>query len=234
MEGLVAFKEGHEEWVRSSLGIDIAHQTQLERYAAIIDEWAQRAALDRWEEWSDGICEGDWPRIASEDNERLRDLRLWMLRIIWPKTLPRLEKVLENFRRVLEDFHSVFLRHADASRIEGAVVTEKFYQNVGFASRQLRDELLAEYNRHVGLVENLFVELTRAANYVCDAVRENLDPNFRLEDGALYVFSGPDMTFRYRRIRVEYRPEERVDMPYPGLEDFRRVAETRDFCFTWD
>jgi hypothetical protein len=199
-----------------------------------VDEWAERAALDRWEEWSGSICEGDWPRIAGQENERIRDLRLWMLRIIWPKTLPELETVFENFRRVLEDFHSVFFRHADASRIEGVIVTEKFYQNVEFSSWEVRDELHGEYSRHVGLVENLFVELTRAANYICDAVRDNIDPNFRLEDGALYVLSGPDMMLRYSRLRVEYKPEERVGTPYPGLEDFRRVAGTRDFCFTWD
>jgi hypothetical protein len=35
----------------------------------------------------------------------------------------------------------------------------------------------------------------------------------------------------WRIHRVEYRAEERVRIPYPGLKEFKRIRKERDFCF---
>jgi hypothetical protein len=78
-------------------------------------------------------------------------------------------------------------------------------------------------------VEDLMLELTRAANYVCDMVREYLFPSFRLKEGVLLVETGPFMDFKHRIYRAEYRGPEKTEMPYPGLETFKKVRHTRDF-----
>ena len=80
-------------------------------------------------------------------------------------------------------------------------------------------------------MEDLFLELTRAANYICDKFREYINPTFRYEDGIIFVESGPYLDLTWRRHRVEYRENERTDNPYPGLEEFKKVRNDRDFCF---
>jgi len=74
------------------------------------------------------------------------------------------------------------------------------------------------------------LELTRAANYLCDKVRESLFRGYRLEQGVLLVERGPSMDLTNRIYRTEYRGPERTRQPwpYPGLQEFRKVRHTRD------
>ena len=75
------------------------------------------------------------------------------------------------------------------------------------------------------------MELTRAANYVCDKIRERFFPTFRLKDCVLLVMHGPYMDMSYRTSRCEYRGEERTDAPYPGLDEFKHLRAKRDHAF---
>ena len=72
------------------------------------------------------------------------------------------------------------------------------------------------------------LELTRAANYVCDHIRKSISPPFRLNEGVLLVTSGPYMDGTLETSRVEYRSKERIEYPYPGLRKFMTVRASRD------
>ena len=72
------------------------------------------------------------------------------------------------------------------------------------------EELLAKYEAESCLVQDLTLELTRAANLVCDRVRESLDPTFRAEEGVVVVAGW----------RPEYTAAEREGLPFPGLPEF--------------
>jgi hypothetical protein len=93
--------------------------------------------------------------------------------------------------------------------------------------------LLKEYESHVNLVCDLFFELTRAANYLCDRVRETIFPLYRLQEGILLI-ERRDVGFQLETVlaRAEYRAKERKSVPYPGLADFRRIRYTRDYAIS--
>jgi hypothetical protein len=57
--------------------------------------------------------------------------------------------------------------------------------------------------------------MTRAANYVCDKVRENIDKVFRIEQGVLLVRRGMGMDMMEHTYRLEYGERERVERPLP-------------------
>ena len=79
-------------------------------------------------------------------------------------------------------------------------------------------------------MQDLFFELTRALNYVCDLVRKNLIPSFRAREGAVLVGRGPvGFDMHVEHTRPEYRGEERTSRPYPGLEAFKTQRYSRDF-----
>jgi hypothetical protein len=147
---------------------------------------------------------------------------------VWPRDHPGLEDSLHNFRFVLDDLISQFGSAVDDDEKE-ILWTRRFYKIDRWDARAYH-QLLDDYKRHVALVENLAFELTRAANLVCDKVREALDPRFRLEEGALLITTGMNSELTYNVCRPEYREEERdIPTPYPGIKRFARVGPKRDF-----
>ncbi len=108
--------------------------------------------------------------------------------------------------------------------------TEKFY-HIDDWDPPLYKRLYRKFEFHVDLVEDLFLELTRAANYVCDRARQFIDPTFRLQEGLILAESGPYMNMTFRQHRLEYSGEERVLYPYPKLEQFKIDRKHRDLHF---
>lgn len=229
VERLHEIKRSHEAWVRDQLEFDAAKQRDDEIYATIIDEWERRADLDRWMAWSSRILSHGQPRMRVELSDSLHELRRWLLTRIWPERYGRLESAFENFRRVLEIFHNTFLEKAEARG--DLLVTEKFYKIPQWDEKLYR-RLLKEYEFHVDLVQDLMLELTRAANLVCDAVREFILFGYRRDQGRLMVQSGPLSDLSFRDFVVQYRGEERkAEIPFNGLGVFLTERSQRDDHF---
>jgi hypothetical protein len=230
VDRLREIKNEHEKWVRESLqDYDAARQRDDEIYAGYVEEWAKYADLENWLAWSSWVLSAGQPSLSAEQHKALKDLRRWLFSRVWPKRYGALEASLENFRRVLDDFYEVFSKHAVKWR-DDTSITEKFYKTQHWNEEQYA-ELLRQYNFHVDLTQDLMLELTRAANYVCDRVREFLFPAYRLDEGVLVVETGMGMNLKYAMIRAEYCGEERVQFPYPGLDQFLVDRANRDVNF---
>lgn len=190
-----------------------------DNWLAIIQEWRTRSELDRWNAWTSGALAHGRPSLGREDNHRLRELRAWLQGRIWPDGHQRIRAALANFAWVLRDFQDVFLSHAEPRGDE-------------LWAKQPADEASSKvwelHEEYVDLVQDLALELTRAANYVCDIVREELDPSFMRTEGYLMVMRGPQMNGKWSSLRVTYQDAERTEHPYPGLDEFKQVRATRD------
>jgi hypothetical protein len=218
---LQTMKAEHEQWVRESLNIDTEQLRNGEIVADIIQGWVLQADLDNWKGWTSYLFCGDQPQLRKEDDHRLENLREWLLTRIWPEDFKiDIQQALENFRIVLRDFQEVFRERAV---LMGSILwTKKFYK-ISEWDKQRYDKLLQEYGSHVDLVLDLALELTRAANYVCDRVRASFLHSFRREQGILIIESGPFSDLTYRTYRPQYLPTERLDnQPYKGLENFKK------------
>lgn len=220
---LLAFKADHELWVRRNLSASLAQLAELERYGEVIDAWSERALLAQWRSWTYGLSNPLSPRLTTETMDQITELGVWLLSIIWPGSLPDLERAFRNFHNVLRDFINVFNEDADWPHPNGLMVTALTNRPAGVVLPE-RDR--KRERDHADLVVDLSLELTRAANYVCGQVRKFVDARFRLSDGALLmVFSqsgGPDL------IRPEYSDEDAENL-YPGLSEFRSQRFSRDF-----
>jgi hypothetical protein len=227
VEYLHQVKTDHVNWVRQSLsGYDSVKQHYDEYYADLIQQFCDQIGIDNWENWASWIFEGGVPRIPLAAHQRLDKMRGWLLSRIWPGRYPELESSIQNFRLVLQDFLNVFAEHSEPFGTD-MLATKRFYKIDEWNPKEYK-RLSRLYDFHVDLVEDLMLELTRAANYFCDKVRENLFPSFRLQKGVLLVTSGPLMDMKYRTVRPEYRGTERTELPYPGLEAFKVVRQQRD------
>lgn len=228
VEDLKALKYDHEVWIKEKLGnYDEAKQKDDECYATYIDHWIELADINNWKNWTSWIFDADLPRLIVETDEKLLKLREWLFSRIWPKRYSELEDAFENFRLVLEDMQNTFHKHS--KKENDFYWTEKFYNSINWDEKHYNN-LTKKYDFHVFLVQDLMIELTRAANYICDNIRKYIDHSFRLEEGLLIIEMGPFIDMEYKSYRTEYKLAERIKKPYPGLEEFKRIRTTRDFC----
>ena len=229
VDRLNQLKREHEAWVRQQLDFDAVKLRDEILYASYVEEWACSLKLDEWNSWGSWMLSADQPRMHQERKQALDNIRPWLLSRVWPGRYLNLEDAFTNFRHVAQDMCRTFERHAE--KIWGDTwQVAKFYR-IDEWDPDRYSRLSKQYDDHVSLVEDLFLELTRAANYVCDKVREELLPSYRLKEGVLLVTSGPHMDLSNRTHRVEYRGDERTRRPYRGLEEFNVDRFTRDCYF---
>ena len=229
VERLHQIKTDHEKMVREKFDFDPEKQRDDEVYAGYVEEWEQRLKLPEWDKWASSILSSGQPSLSDEMKAALEEIRPWLLSRIWPGRYPKLESAFLNFRLVAQDFCLVFLEHA-RKRGDYEWETDKFYRIDEWNPERYR-ALADEFEEHVDLVEDLILELTRAANYVCDAVRNDLMRSYRVKEGVLLIVGGPYMDFSFKTYRVEYRGSERIDIPYPGLETYKSLRFERDLFF---
>lgn len=231
IDHLHQMKQSHEAFVRESLsGFDPVRQRDEEQYAGLVQEFCDMVDINNWESWSSWVLGGGgYPRISIEIHTKLNGMRNWLLSRVWPTRYPEIESSFQNFRLVLNDFLNVFAEHSEPYGDE-MLATKKFYR-ISEWDPEKYNYLAKQHDFHVRLVQDLMLELTRAANYVCDRVRERFFPTFRLGEGVLLVTDGPYVDMSYRTRRCEYREPERTDRPYPGLAAFKSVRESRDHSF---
>ena len=224
---LLQMKKNHEDWVKSNLEYDFQKQEDDEKYASYIEEWASRVRLNEWREWSSLVLSSDQPKLSCDFDDVIEKTRFWLLSRKWPGRYLELETAFQNFRCIMSDFQETFRRHAE---VQGNVkVTNKFYQ-INQWDKEQYENLAEEYDQHVDLTQDLLLELTRAANYICDCVRQTIDPTFRMEEGVLMVQTATILHSQIRRL--EYSEEDRQSGLYKGLDKFDREDRfKRDFCF---
>lgn len=229
IEKLHQIKSEHEAWVKQQLNIyDPEKQRDEEIYAGYVDAWENMLDINNWKNNISPTLYHGQPSLSKEFIQKVEEARDWLLNRIWPKRYPDLEAAFGNFRLVLQDFINTFQEHAvDRGDYWG---TEKYYKIDEWNPERYR-QLADDFHFHVALVEDLALELTRAANYVCDKIRSRLLHSYRINEGMLLIQSGPHMDLSYKTYRTEYRDQERVDVPYPGLEEFKGQRKDRDFHF---
>lgn len=231
VDRLREIKALHEREVAEALTEDDnAKQQDDIIYSGYVDEWQRRADLDNWRNVSSWLSAGS-PALPRYWYDSQKQFLTWIIGRIWSNRYPLLEKAMFNYTVILQDLLNVFDKHIDHDiEAEPCIYTERFYKK-RMVDEDRYQQLLKEYNVHECLVNDLFFELTRAGNYICDRVREFLFRGYRMEEGALLIerhcvgFGMKDETHR-----VEYRNGERIEVPYPGLKQFKAIRYTRDYA----
>ena len=230
VENLIDLKKTHENWVKQNLNLDNKKQMEDEIYATYIDEFIRLADINNWKCWTSFLFGSDLPSIRTEQYNNLRELLKYIISRVWYNRYPDLEKSLLNFKNILDDLLNVFDKYRENERDDEEIWTRRFYK-IDEWNPEKYELLYNKYMYHVKLVQDITLELTRAANYVFDKVRENLFPSFRINEGVLLVEIGPFADLSWHTYRVEYRNEEKIEMPYPGLKKFMDIRSTRDLAY---
>lgn len=228
VERLRNMKSDHERWVKNCLtGHDLKEQRDKEICAFFIEKWLKLAHINDWENWTSPLFELVKPELWVNVNDDFFSLREWLLKRNWPERYPELRDSFENFRRVLEDLQNTFHRHSEKG--EKAFHIRLFYE-IDEWNPPKWETGYKKFVFHITLIQDLTLELTRSANYICDRVRQYMDHSFRLEVGKIMVRTAGMWPDLWRYNCDEYEGRERISIPYPGLKQFMTDRTQRNRC----
>jgi hypothetical protein len=231
VEELRRIKSAHEQWVAATLGApDPEKQQDDQNYAGIVDEWGRRIDIDRWTARGTWIYSASGPTIEKKYHEELTNLSPWIISRLWPDRYPELNQSFFNFKAVLTDFLKVLNRHLESPDPDADILVTKNFFKIREWDPERYESLYKEYDTHVCLVGNLYTELTRAVNKVCDQIRKNLFRGFRVREGVVMVQRDMVNGFNSEHFRAVYTGEAAmVSMPYKGLADFKARQYKGDY-----
>jgi hypothetical protein len=223
-------KSDHAEWVKETLGAGIGEKSKDDlTYSSYVDEWASRADIDNWKGWIYGLLANGRPRIYKDRADRLDALRDWLQARIWPNRYPLLEHAFENFRRVLNALMSCIYEQCDL------VGDDMLWRSRNVNPDKWDDDDYDELERlneyRIYIIMDLTMELTRAANYICDRVRQFISSSYRVKEGHILAMGGPFSDGSDRTWTLIYEGDARTEIPFPGLEAFKKARLTRPFAF---
>jgi hypothetical protein len=197
--------------------------------ALLIDALDKRMSWDTWTQDMSLLFSHD-QLMSVSTYERLKETSSWLLARIWPSGHTYLRDTIKAMGRVLDDLLVTFESHMAAWRDEDELLyTRKFYK-IPYWDEKKFNALLAEWEWHTALVEDLCFELTRYGNLVADIVRTEIDPNYRFEKGVLLIRYGIDIMWDGTIYRPEFAPREIESQlqPYTSLLEFLKARPSRD------
>jgi hypothetical protein len=219
-------KDAHEALVRAGQA-RTEYGITRQNMSTLANEWASRFGLHDWFDWTSWLL-GVQPLINKGRFRNLRSAGEWLMARHWPDSYPRTKKAMTNYLRVHADFYQYF---SNIGHSEGdTLILQQYQHNVEGWDPPLYERALRRFDEESRTVGELTVELTRAANLVCDEIRHEVDDQFRLMQGRLLI--SVQEGFGHRTLAPEYSIDERAaDMPFPGLASFADVRKSRDFHF---
>jgi len=217
----------HEAEQRAGKSDSQRRREEIElRVSAVIEVWAAKANLDQWDSFTSKL-NSPIPRLVGADIDALVIESEWLTTRKWPEVYPRIRTSFANYSLALADTVRHIRRVMD--RLDGRDEIYEMYRAHKHRdmSQKEYDESLREFQFNTDVLYELSFELTKAANFVCDAVRGELDPLFRLEQGLLPLRVGAGL-FGSVLLAEEYSgAESGRDSPYVGFTALAERVKTQ-------
>jgi hypothetical protein len=158
---------------------DIHKTAQDVIYADLIDAAAESCQFDSWDKWASRAVSTtmNWDEDA---HERLFKFLNKILGAVWPKTLPELESALKKLTYEVNEAIQMFMEHCEPSRLrDDTLVEERFYKSHGWIEDdKVYQQLFNEYDAWQDKCKEHVIEATKAANWLADVVRHDINPLF--------------------------------------------------------
>jgi hypothetical protein len=228
---ILAIKHDHESWIRGSLpSFSPSSQRQDETYAYIVDEWVRLADLENWNRWTSWLLSAGGT-TTKERIDALDKLRLFLFSRVWPGKHPSLEAALGTFNRVLADLLNTYKMNSEPRLLFNTELqVTRYHKQVREWNPALYRAALKQYETALNMVALLTFELARAANLVCDHIRECLLPDYRIREGHLLiteesVWDDETMQVQSRIHQPRYATNCDPGTAYLGLDSLRGAQD---------
>jgi hypothetical protein len=142
---------------------------------------------------------------------RLLEFYNKILGAIWPKTLPELECSLKKLTYEIYEAFEKFAAHCEPSKThEGILDEERFHKSRGWIEDDNEyHQLVNEYESWREKCRSHVIEATKAANWLAEVVRRDINPLFFATKGKFFVIMGPYDLLTFRSYFFEYTDAEK-------------------------
>jgi len=226
-DAVLQMKRDHEMRLESSRRPHDTQRLRLEeRLAAQVATWERQLGIDTEGDW-DGLTFGlnfPIPMIEPERIKRLTELGHWLLRRSWPPEYPRVKLAFARHFSVVQTLLSVL---GDVMvRSDHRWELDRPYKRLGRWDPAEYERLLRETNLRATTIWFLTTELARSANLVITAVRDEIDPLYRFDEGIVLTRDGDGILVN-QVIRDEYA-EWKWESPtrFPTIKEIRDAIES--------
>ena len=215
VEKLHLFKDQHEYWVGHTLSEakDSLKTAQSVIYADLIDATVEACQLDNWDKWASRAVSTNM-NWDEDRHDRLFKFYNKILGAIWPKTLPELECSLKKLTYEIYEAVQTFDEHCKPSKSrDGILVEERFYKSQGWIEDDNEyQQLFKQYDAWQNKCKDHMIEATKAANWLADIVRRDVNPLFFGTKGKFFVIMGPYDMLTFRSYFFEYTEQEKKEI----------------------
>lgn len=208
VERLHIMKRDHELWVEQRLGVqDERERVAQETYSALIDAAVEACDMAEWSKWTGRVL-GTKPRVKADNNEVIYRFRQRIIGAAWPGTNLELERSLKTLSIYMNAFGQRFLDESedqDDLRVEVKYYKQRFYEQSEY------DALFDRWEKWQEQIEFLIFQASKAANWMADVVRRDLNPAFFSLAGKFTVTVSDDLSSR--TFLPEFTAEEKTNLP---------------------
>lgn len=201
VEDLEEMRRNHESAMSATRSAaEEARRRILERVTASVEVWENKMLLDDWTSLTAGF-NSPTPLVEGRIQMAMLDTSIWLLKRDWPAEFPA---VREAFHRLGEVLRAINAHVHDSFEWDDAGVwrlERKHKQNP--QTPEAYDKLATEFQMGCAMTWCLTIELSKAANLVIRAVREEIEPLYRFDEGVLLAQDGESI-LDMRVVRLEY------------------------------
>lgn len=209
VEKLHLFKDRHERWVEHTLSQAKDSTVQSVVYAELIDATVSACQLETWTEWASRAVSTTM-KWDDRLTHRLFPFYNKVLGAVWPKTLPELECAIKRLTYEVYEANQIFLEHCKPSRDNDEILVEdRFYHSERWLPDEEYRERFAEYEYWQKKCYTHMRDATKAANWLADVVRRDVNPFFFATKGKFHLIMGPYDMLEFRSYFFEYTEEEK-------------------------
>ena len=131
---------------------------------------------------------------------------LKMCKAIWPGTLPELEAAMKLFSTTMNTMLNFYMKNAES-------IKDHFKEDRSFKKQMQPEKLYREWadrrDRWERYLDELIIEVVKAANWLADLVRRDINPLFMATDGKFSLNGGLTDNFSSYTIVPEYSTDEK-------------------------
>lgn len=216
IEKLHIIKSQHEYWVESTLSEsqNAKAKTSDIIYAHLVDLAFEGCSFGTWEKWISSLFSPSH-KIAEGTYDKALDYTLRMYKAVWPGTLPELESAMKLFSRTMNIMLNFYMKNAESKA--DYFVEDRSYKRQ-WHPEELFIELSAKRVSWERYLADLIIEVVKAANWIAELVRRDINPLFMATEGKFSLISGPDDNLSFQIIVPEYSADEKRQLIY-SLEE---------------
>jgi hypothetical protein len=199
----------------------------------LVDNLTVRLSLDTWHKDMSAVLSGGEASMSASTEERLRTCLHWIATRPWPKGHDNLRKIIETIGHFINELLSTFSQHSESDRSGDRLLFKAFYK-IPTWNDELYNSLLTEYKDCREYLADLVLELTRYVNLFSDLVRDEIDPDFRDEQGyATLIIEGAILRFDTYVLRFTQEELAQISESGHPLQDFAKHRSARAPRFSW-